>query len=407
MRALTPRCLLSSIDMMPLSGRPKRAAAQGITYREEAEVEEVEVKITKKTARKRRKRTGAEDREEEVVEQEVEVLEKKVARTRKRGVTTVAERLQSEKWKIVTGERVASANGELRLNPSLTTVPFEPVHDQQGDFAKIVSWNVNGLRSVLGKSSIARWIAEEDPLIICMQETKTNPSKKDGVPDLVSVAPGFTAYWSHAEKPGYAGVATLTKIAPISVKCGMGAEKHDSEGRVLTLEFDKFFLVNVYCPNAGANLKKLPNRRDFNRRFADFVKSLSHKHVIVAGDLNVAPEPIDLYNPKAHEFSACFSKEEREDFRELLQRANLVDAWRQLNPVEDTSKSLADQGTYTFWSFRHNLRGTNRGWRLDHMLVSTPILPLVKKAFIRRELLGSDHTAIGLLLDKGIVTEKM
>jgi exodeoxyribonuclease-3 len=356
----------------------------------------VEEKRVKVETKKKRAKTDA------AVKEEVAVV-KKVAQ-RRQGVTTVAQRLESEKWKITTGERVRSATGELRLNPSITTVPFLPVHEREKELAKVVTWNVAGLRAVLSKSSFARWIAEEDPVVVCLQETKTNSKKKDGVPSLDVAAPGYVTYWAHAEKPGYSGVATLTKVPPLSVRVGMGREKHDAEGRVLTLEFERFFLVNTYAPNAGGGLKNLPNRRDYNRHFQEFVAELGRtKHVVVAGDLNVAPEPIDLYNPKAHENSACFSREEREDFRELLRGAGLIDTWRELNPVADASKSLAGEGTYTFWSFRHNLRGTNRGWRLDHMLVSAAMRPLVHKAFIRRELLGSDHTAIGLLLDKSLM----
>ncbi len=355
-------------------------------------IEETEVKVEKSASK--RSKAGV------VVEAQV-VAVKKVTKVTK----VTRKRQDSETWRITTGgERVPTANGVLRMNPSLTTVPFLPVHEQEGNFAKIMSWNVNGIRAVLGKSSIQRWIAEENPLVVCLQETKTNSKKRDGVPDLDVTAPGYTTYWAHAKKPGYAGVATLTKVPPLSVRVGMGCEQHDAEGRVLTLEFARFYLVNTYAPNAGGGLKRLPNRRDFNRRFLDFVSDLGRrKLVVVAGDLNVAPEPVDLYNPKAHEFSACFSKEEREDFRELLRGARLIDTWRELNPVANPGESMGGDGTYTFWSFRHNLRGTNRGWRLDHMLVSAEMRPLVHKAFIRRELLGSDHTAIGLLLDKSLV----
>ncbi len=351
--------------------RPKRAASSvaksyrddsgdGCAYDDE-EDEEVVFEAhseEKKTAPKKRQPSTQEleVEEEEEEEDEDEEEEKKGPKKKQRSggssgprSSSMAELLKSDKWKISTGERVATASGELRLNPSLTTVPFLSVHEREWDFAKIVSWNVNGLRSVLGKSSIARWIVEENPLVLCLQETKTNTKKKDGVPDLAVTAPGYTTYWAHAEKPGYAGVATLTKVPPLSVKLGIGAEKHDSEGRVLTLEFEQFFLVNTYWPNAGDKLAKLQNRRAFNKAFQAFIGTLRHKHVIVAGDLNVAPHPVDLHNPKGNKLSAGFSEEERADFHELCREGQLLDTWRELNPVEDLTKSLGTDGVYTYW----------------------------------------------------------
>ncbi len=396
-----------------MSARPKRSASTvAKSYREEGSVEEEEEDefVAEKevaetsSVKKRPSSKKKQPKEDEEVEEEEED-EEEPKRPKKRGSST-ADLLKSDKWKISSGERVASANGELRLNPSLTTVAFEPVHERQADFAKVVSWNVNGLRSVLGKSSIARWILEEDPLIICLQETKTNTKKKDGVPDLAVVAPGYTTYWSHAEKPGYAGVATLTKIAPISVKEGMGSDKHDTEGRVLTLEFDQFFLINTYWPNSGDKLAKLEKRRDFNKTFQAFVASLSHKHVIVAGDLNVAPHGVDLHNPAGNKMSAGFSKEEREDFQQLVAATTLLDTWRELNPVEDLTKSLGAEGVYTYWGFKHNAREQNKGWRVDHLLVTASMRPFLEKAFIRRELLGSDHTAVGILMHKTLIGKK-
>jgi hypothetical protein len=251
--------------------RPKRAASTvAKNYREDSgegsarsdeedEVFEAHSDEKRKTAPKKRQPSTQEleeeDNEEEEEEEEAEEA-KKGPKKKQRSVSksgsgvrssSVSDLLKTDKWKISTGERVATASGEMRFNPSVTTVPFLPVHGTRADseFVKIASWNVNGLRSVLGKSSIARWIVEEDPLIICLQETKTNTKKKDGVPDLAVTAPGYTTYWAHAEKPGYAGVATLTKVPPLSVKLGIGAEKHDTEGRVLTLVCGFFFFFRI------------------------------------------------------------------------------------------------------------------------------------------------------------------
>ena len=240
---------------------------------------------------------GVEEEEEEEEYTETKKASTKKASTKKVRLEKTASLVDSDKWRISSGERVRTSSGELRLNPSLTTVAFAPVHRDQGQFLKIVSWNVNGLRSVLTKSSIARYLLEEAADIVCLQETKTNATKKDGVPDLSSVAPGFTAHWDHAAKPGYAGVATLTRTEPVSVRRGIGVADFDGEGRTVTLEFGAFFVVNSYWPNSGDKLKNLPKRREWNKAFSAFVLGLKQlKPVVVVGDLNVAPHPVDLHN---------------------------------------------------------------------------------------------------------------
>jgi exodeoxyribonuclease III len=163
--------------------------------------------------------------------------------------------------------------------------------------------------------------------------------------------------------------------------------------------------VNTYWPNSGDKLAKLQKRQDFNKAFQGFIATLKHKHVVVAGDLNVAPHPVDLHNPKGNKLSAGFSEEERADFHELCRESQLLDTWREMNPV-DVNKSLGIDGVYTYWGFKHNARENNRGWRVDHILITSGLRPHLEKAFIRRELLGSDHTAVGILLDKSVLEAK-
>lgn len=262
---------------------------------------------------------------------------------------------------------------------------------------KILSWNVNGIRSVI-KKGFVEFINNEKPDIICLQETKAN---KDQVElDL----PNYEEYWNSAEKKGYAGTAIFTKIKPISVRHdivfdGKKVDKlkddygdANNEGRVLTLEFDDFFLVNVYTPNSKRELTRLEYRYNlWDPTFLKYVKKLEkEKPVIFCGDLNVAHTEIDLARPKGNEKTHGFTKEEREGFDKIL-KAGFIDTLRIFNK---------ERGNYTWWSPFAKARERNVGWRIDYFLVSKGLKSKVKSAFILKDQLGSDHCPIGITISE-------
>lgn len=251
---------------------------------------------------------------------------------------------------------------------------------------KLVSWNVNGIRATLGKG-LADSMTALNADILCFQEVKARPEQ---VSDL------WLAQWPHvawnpAEKAGYSGVAIFSKIEPLSVKLGMDMPEHDNEGRVVTLEFEKFWLVNVYTPNSKDGLTRLPYRVEWDRVFREYLSELDKsKPVIFCGDLNVAHEEIDLARPAANHFSAGFSDEERAGFTQLVD-AGFVDTFRRLHP------DLRD--AYSWWSFRGGARARNVGWRIDYFCVSERLMPQVSSALIFPEITGSDHCPVFLDID--------
>jgi len=246
---------------------------------------------------------------------------------------------------------------------------------------RLISWNVNGLRAVAKKGFEDLFYGLEAD-IFCLQETKL----QEGQIELN--LPGYETYWNYAEKKGYSGTAVFTKHTPLSVTYGLGIPEHDTEGRVLTLEFEEFFLVCVYTPNAQDELKRLPYRMDWEDAFRDFVSALDvKKPVIICGDLNVAHQEIDLKNPKSNRGNPGFSDEERAKFSELL-AAGFTDTFRYLYP--DT------EGAYSWWSYRMNAREKGVGWRIDYFLVSDRLRENIDKAFICAEIYGSDHCPVGL-----------
>ncbi|NCB74776.1 MAG: exodeoxyribonuclease III [Clostridia bacterium] len=246
---------------------------------------------------------------------------------------------------------------------------------------RLISWNVNGLRAVAKKGFEERFYGLSAD-VFCLQETKLQEGQIEL--DLS----GYETYWNYAEKKGYSGTAVFTKRTPLSVIYGLGIPEHDTEGRVLTLEFEEFFLVCVYTPNAQDELKRLAYRMDWEDAFRDFVSSLDvKKPVIICGDLNVAHQEIDLKNPKTNRGNPGFSDEERAKFSELL-AAGFTDTFRHLYP--DT------QGAYSWWSYRMNAREKNVGWRIDYFLISDRLRENIDKAFICPEINGSDHCPVGL-----------
>lgn len=244
---------------------------------------------------------------------------------------------------------------------------------------KLISWNVNGLRAVMGKgfSDIFKTL---DADIFCLQETKLQAGQ------IEVDFEGYEQFWNYAEKKGYSGTAVFTRVHPISVTYGLGIEEHDKEGRVITLEFDSFYLVNVYTPNSKDGLARIDYRMVWEDDFHAYLKGLeAKKPVVVCGDLNVANEEIDLKNPKTNRKNAGFSDEERGKIKALLSDG-FVDTFRYFYPDKT--------GAYSWWSYRFNARKNNAGWRIDYFLVSECLADKLEKAEILNEIYGSDHCPV-------------
>lgn len=249
---------------------------------------------------------------------------------------------------------------------------------------KLISWNVNGLRACVGKGFLD-YFNEQQADIFCLQETKL----QEGQIDLE--LEGYYKYWNYAKKKGYSGTAIFTKTEPLSVKYGLGIEEHDKEGRVITLEFENFYMVTVYTPNSQEKLARLDYRMKWEDEFKKFLLELDKKKpVIVCGDLNVAHKEIDLKNPKTNRKNAGFSDEEREKMTTLL-ASGFVDSFRYFYPDKS--------GIYSWWSYRFNSRANNAGWRIDYFLVSERIKDKMKDAEIHTEILGSDHCPVVLKIE--------
>ena len=248
---------------------------------------------------------------------------------------------------------------------------------------KFISWNVNGLRAVMGKNFMEAF-GSLDADFFCLQETKLQAGQ------IQMELPGYHQFWNYAEKKGYSGTAVFTKHEPISASYGIGIAEHDTEGRVITLEYEKFFLVTVYTPNSQDELRRLEYRMKWEDDFRAYLKTLAlKKGVIVCGDMNVAHEEIDIYNARANRGHAGFTDEERCKFSELL-ASGFVDTFRTLYP---------NKIQYSWWSYLGRAREHNSGWRLDYFLVSEKMFPTVKDSKIYDEVPGSDHCPVGLELN--------
>lgn len=246
---------------------------------------------------------------------------------------------------------------------------------------KIISWNVNGLRACWGKG-FGDFFSETDSDIFCIQETKLQRGNFEFEPK------GYHDYWNDAVKKGYSGTAVFSKRLPELVTYGIGMAEHDSEGRVVTLEYADFYLVNVYVPNAQEELKRLEYRMAWDEAFRSYLEKLDdNKPVIVCGDFNVAHQEIDLKNPAANRRNAGFTDEERAGFTQLLE-AGFIDVFRKLNPDA--------RDMYTYWSYRFGARPRNAGWRIDYACVSQRLLPQVKGFDIHSSVMGSDHCPVSL-----------
>ncbi|MBQ7703678.1 MAG: exodeoxyribonuclease III [Firmicutes bacterium] len=248
---------------------------------------------------------------------------------------------------------------------------------------KLISWNVNGLRAVMGKNFMEVF-RDLDADVFCLQETKLQEGQIDFDPE------GYHCYWNYAEKKGYSGTAVFTKKEPISVTRGMGIDEHDHEGRVLTLEFDDFYLTDVYVPNSQDELRRLEYRMRWEDAFRNYQKELEKtKPVVFCGDLNVAHQEIDLKNPQTNRRNAGFTDEERGKMTELL-AAGFTDTFRYLYP---------DTVTYSWWSYRFKARERNTGWRIDYFICSDALRDMIRDAKIHTDIMGSDHCPVELDLD--------
>ena len=250
---------------------------------------------------------------------------------------------------------------------------------------KLVSWNVNGLRAIY-KKGFEESFKKLDADIFCIQETKMQERQIEL--DLQ----GYYQYYNYAERKGYSGTAIFTKKEPLNVEYGIGIEEHDKEGRVITLEFDKFYMVNCYTPNSGRELARLEYRMTWEEAFKKYLIELDkQKPVIICGDLNVAHTEIDLKNPKSNRKNAGFTDEERSKIESLL-NSGFTDTFRKIYPDKE--------GAYTWWSYMFNARANNAGWRIDYFLVSDRISKNIKDAYIYSEIMGSDHCPVGLEIEE-------
>jgi exodeoxyribonuclease-3 len=246
---------------------------------------------------------------------------------------------------------------------------------------RLISWNVNGLRAVVGKDFVETF-KTLDADFFCLQETKMQAGQLDLEFD------GYRSYWNYADKKGYSGTAIYTRQEPLNVTLGIGIDEHDHEGRVITLEMETFYLVNVYVPNSQDGLKRLDYRMRWEDDFRGYLLRLNEKKpVIVCGDLNVAHQEIDLKNPKTNRKNAGFTDEEREKMTKLLD-SGFTDSWRFFNPDVE--------GVYSWWSYRFKAREKNAGWRIDYFLVSNDARDKMVNAKIHTEIFGSDHCPVEL-----------
>ncbi|MFH1664993.1 MAG: exodeoxyribonuclease III [Candidatus Omnitrophota bacterium] len=247
---------------------------------------------------------------------------------------------------------------------------------------KILSWNVNGIRSAADKGFL-EWLARESPDILCLQETKAHPEQLD---KSLLEPEGYRTYWNHPPRRGYAGVAVYTRVKPVLVEKDLSCEDFDTEGRLLALHYKDFLLCNVYFPNGGSGPARLAYKLDFYERFLEYLKGVKNKDIVVCGDLNTAHKAIDLARPKENEMFSGFLPEEREWMDKFVSRG-FVDTFRLFN---------AEGGNYTWWDYKTRSRERNVGWRIDYFFVNKRAVPRVKDAFILPEVTGSDHCPVGI-----------
>ena len=251
---------------------------------------------------------------------------------------------------------------------------------------KLISWNVNGIRAVLRKNLFLPFVADHDPDVICLQETKAHPQQVE-----LNLPSHPYQYWHSAEKKGYSGTAIFCRREPVSVSYGIGMESCDSEGRLVAAEFDDFYAVSVYVPNSKRDLSRLDERQEWDRAFLAHLKELeTHKPVVFSGDFNVAHTEIDLARPKENEGHHGYTKEERSGFDDFV-NAGFIDTFRRLHPEE--------RNRYTWWRQMGGARDRNVGWRIDYVMISAALLPRLESALILSDVYGSDHCPVGITLN--------
>ncbi|MHA2294741.1 MAG: exodeoxyribonuclease III [Candidatus Hodarchaeales archaeon] len=250
---------------------------------------------------------------------------------------------------------------------------------------EILSWNVNGLRAAIKKGFID-WLEQRSPDIICLQETRVLPEQVKNIPS------DYHQYWNPAEKKGYSGVATLTKKEPLSISKDLGIEEFDTEGRFLQTEFQDFYLINLYFPNAQRGLIRIDYKLEFNSKLLEHVEKLRSKTtklIVICGDLNAAHKEIDLKNPKQNVNNAGFSPKERAFITEMIDHG-YIDTFREFNK---------SPGNYTWWTYRYNARVKNIGWRIDYFIINIECRDRLKSAFILKNVMGSDHAPVGVEIE--------
>ena len=251
---------------------------------------------------------------------------------------------------------------------------------------KFISWNVNGLRACVSKGNFGEAFASLDADVFCLQETKLQEGQIE-----LDIPSEYEQFWNYAEKKGYSGTAVFSRVKPLNVTYGMDAYKEDKEGRIICLEYDKYFLITVYTPNSKQELLRLDDRMDWEDAFLRYINDLQRKKpLIICGDMNVAHQEIDLKNPATNHRNAGFTDEEREKMTILLKDGKLIDTFRFLNP--DTT------GVYSWWSYRANARKNNAGWRIDYFLISESLKDSLENAGIHTDIYGSDHCPVELIL---------
>ena len=249
---------------------------------------------------------------------------------------------------------------------------------------KLISWNVNGLRACVGKGFYES-LAALDADVVCLQETKLQAGQID------LALEGYETFWNYADKKGYSGTAIFTRRHPLSVTYGLGIDLHDHEGRIITAEYDSFYLVTAYVPNSQDGLRRLDYRQQWDKDLRAYLKELeTKKPVVLCGDLNVAHREIDLKNPKSNRKNAGFTDEEREGFQQLLD-AGFVDTFRHFYPDQTD--------IYSWWSYRFRAREKNAGWRIDYFVVSEALRPRLVSACIHTDVFGSDHCPVEVVID--------
>lgn len=275
--------------------------------------------------------------------------------------------------------------------PKIGVTPRQPPRTgnrrQENSMLNFISWNVNGIRAI-EKKGFVDTVKKLDPDIIALQEIKATPEQ---LPQSLKSIPGYTSFWHPAQKKGYAGVAVYAKEQPLDVRYGMGVAEYDQEGRLLTLEYDSYFFVNVYFPNAQRGLSRIEYKLAFNRDFLAYADSLAEKKsVVICGDFNVAHKEIDLKNPKENENNAGFSAPERAWMDAFLNHSGYIDTFRLFNQ---------EPGQYTWWTYRFNARARNIGWRIDYFCVDKKSRARVREAAILNDVTGSDHCPVQLLFE--------